>query len=325
MHAQSAEINEFADGPGEKEIARLVQKLNSLEEGERTVAKLTECGGQAIGPLKRFLFEGKPSVVYQPRRCAVEALAGIGAKETLIQFLKLEKDIADPAVRLSEEVVENSAAKALSAWRTNEVYEALLNCALPRPRIGLIEALGAFGRVEAISYFIEALEDDTSRSAGLEALRQLGPSTAVTLLAAALTRTPLEGEESTGSIKRRISALEILSDLGPPAAFWPLLRPLITESTSDIVIAVCKIAAEIGSIDDRRAAMSRLLSVLPSTDWFAQGKAENCLVLLYKAGEDIVDGEIARRNASPAEQRATDRVLRTLLRVRHRTREASAA
>jgi len=65
--------------------------------------------------------------------------------------------------------------------------------------------------------------------------------------------------------------------------------------------------------------MSRLLAVLRSADWFAQGKIENCLLALYAAGKDILDGEIARRNTSPTEQRSTDRVPRTLLRVRHRT------
>jgi len=325
MHPQNLLIDQLADDPAEREIARLVQQLNSLEEGERAAAKLIGWGGAAIGPLKRFLLDGKPSIVYQPRRWAVEVLAGIGAKEALIQFLKLQKDIPDSAVRLSEEVVENSAAKALSAWPTDEVFETLLDCALPHPGVGLIEALARFANPETIPYFIRALEDDTCRSAALRALRRLGPRVDVALLAAALTRLPSDADESASSVKRRISALEILGELECSPAFWALLRPLIDDRNSDIVIAACNIAAKSGSTDDQRASISRLLSILRSADWFAQDKIESCLVALYAAGKDILEGEIARRSGLPAEQRSTDRVLRTLLRVKHRTNEALIA
>lgn len=325
MHPHKALIEDSAGDTTENEIVRLVQNLSSLEAGERALTKLVEYGGQAIGPLKRFLFEGAPSVVHQPRRWAVEALAAIGAKDALIQFLKLHKDISDPAVRLSEELVEDSAAKAVASWPTSGVFETLMGCAIPHPRLGLVEALGAFSNIEAIPYFISALGDDACRSAAEDALRNLGSRAEIALLTGALTRIPPDGEESTASLKRRIGALELLSELGPPPTFWALLRPLIDDPNSAIVIAACDIAARIGSGDDHRAATSRLLAVLCSADWFAQGKIENCLVALYTAGKEIIDREIARRNAAPTEQRSTDRVLRTLLRVRHRTNEALTA
>ena len=52
----------------------LVQKLNSLQNPDRAVAQLMACGAAAIPPVTRFLLLGKPGVVYQPRRAAVEIL-----------------------------------------------------------------------------------------------------------------------------------------------------------------------------------------------------------------------------------------------------------
>jgi hypothetical protein len=142
---RNAELSQPAGDPRQAEIARLVQNLNSLEEGERTVAKLMAYGRLAIEPLRLFLFEGKPSVIYQPRRWAVEALAAIGAKEVLIDYLKWKKEIPDPAVRFGEEPVENAAARALAAWRTDEVFETLLDVSRRRSQLGFVEALGNSG------------------------------------------------------------------------------------------------------------------------------------------------------------------------------------
>lgn len=187
-------LEEIQHNLTDAQIACLVQRLTSPEEGDGAVAKLTVCGRPACGALKRFLLEGKPSLEYQPRKRAVEALAGIGAKETLIEFLKLQKDIPDPAVRLSENVVANAAAKALATWRTPEVVQTLLDCALPHPRLGLVEALAEFDQVEAIPYLIRSLEDDSCCHAAEQALRRIGPRSAVALLAGALSVNLLRGE-----------------------------------------------------------------------------------------------------------------------------------
>jgi HEAT repeat protein len=319
---ETIEIEEIKHGPTEAQIARLVQRLTSPQEGERAVVQLTACGRSATGALKRFLLEGKPSSDYQPRRRAVEALAGIGAKETLIEFLKLQKDIPDPAVRLSEELVENAAAKALAIWRTHDVVQALLEYALPHPRPGLVEALAEFDQVEAIPYFITSLEDDACRLAAEQALRRIGGRSAVALLAAALT---FAEEESSASLKRRIRALDLLSEIGPPPAFWPLLRPLMDDSHADVVIAACNLAGRIGRFEDKRAATLRLLAILRFADWFAQGNIENTLVRLYADGIEVLEQEIHRRSSQPPEEREGDRVLRTLLRVRHRVNEPHPA
>ena len=300
------------------EIARLVQNLNSLEEGERTVAKLMAYGRLAVEPLRLFLFEGKPSVVYQPRRWAVEALAAIGAKEVLIDYLKWKKEIPDPAIWFGEEPVENAAARALAAWRTDEVFETLLDVSRRRSQLGFVEALGQFRRAEAIPYFIRALEDDICRSAAEESLRKLGATAAPALLEAALTRLPSPEEERPSSVRRRICVLRLLAETELTQKFWRLLRPLISDSHSGIAIAISSIAVNVGGRQDKVAAVERLLETLPSANWYDQGEIETCLVGLYLVGRDLVEDELARRNTLPDEQRVMDRALGTLLRVKRK-------
>jgi len=313
---------EVATGTAATEIVRLVDHLNCLEEGDKTVAKLILRGPAAIEPLKDFLFLGKPSVIYQPRRWAIEALEGIGAKEALAEYLKWKKYLPDPAVRLAEEAVENAAAKALGAWGTDDVFQALLEGVTPQPRIGLVEALGEFKRAEPIPYFIHALEDDVCRSAAAEALRKLGSVAVPHLLEAAVTRIPSPEEETPSSVLRRVSALKLLGEIELTLDSWPLLRPLLSESPSDVVIAAADIASKLGNPEDKTLAVRRLLEILPSAEWSAREEIETCLVRLYPAAKDILDRETTSRNSLPDEHRVQDRALRTLLRVRRRIEAA---
>jgi hypothetical protein len=246
----------------------------------------------------------------------VEALAAIGAKEVLIDYLKWKKEIPDPAVRFGEEPVENAAARALAAWRTDEVFEALLHVSRRRSQLGFVEALGQFRRAEAVPYFIRALEDDICRSAAEESLRKLGATAASALLEAALTRLPSPEEERPSSVRRRISVLRVLAAIELTQEFWQPLRPLISDSHSGIVIEISNIALSVGDHQDKVAAVERLLEILSSADWYAQGEIETCLVSLYQVGRDLLETELARRNALPDEQRVMDRALGTLLRVK---------
>jgi hypothetical protein len=58
----------------------LIRELDSLETGEAASKRLIKCGPTAIGPLRKFLMEGKPSKIFQPRLWAIRALAGLRAK-----------------------------------------------------------------------------------------------------------------------------------------------------------------------------------------------------------------------------------------------------
>ena len=306
----------------EAEIERLVQNLNSLAEGEMNVGILIAYGRSAIPALRRFLIEGRPGVVYQPRRWAVEALAGIGARDVLIEYLKQKRPIADPMVRFGEEPVENAAARSLARWQDDDTFQTLLEISRPRSQLGFVEALGRFRRLEAVPYMVHALEDDICRGSAEEALRTLGTMAAPALAEAALTHLPSAEEERPASVRRRASTLELLAEMDLPPDAWPSLRILVNEPYPNVVIAVSKIAVRMGTRADKTAAAHRLLDVLPAVDWFARMEIETSLTSLYADAREIIEAELAMRNAFPDQQRVNDNALRTLLRVK-RNVEAS--
>ena len=88
------------------EIEELVQSLNSLHEGELGVDMLVACGRKAITPLQRFLLQGKRSGIFVPRQRAVRALAELGAKDVLLDYLTSEDHIVDPVAAHGEEAVK---------------------------------------------------------------------------------------------------------------------------------------------------------------------------------------------------------------------------
>jgi len=325
MGSNKATLNQSEIGAGirEAEIERLVQNLNSLQEGESAVGTLIAYGQAAIPTLRRFLLEGRPGVVYQPRRWAVEALAGIGARSVLIEYLKQKRSIADAAVRFGEEPVENAAARALAArWQDEDTFQTLLEMSRRRAQVGFVEALARFRRAEAIPYFLHSLEDDICRSSAEEALRAVGPTAIPALVESALTRLPSTEEERPSSARRRAGILELLSEMDLTQQAWQSLRPLIDDSHGGVVIAASKIAARMGDRQERMAAACRLLEVLPSADWYAAEEIGDCLKNLYDDAREILEAELARRDSRPDEQRVMDRALRTLLRVKRLARAA---
>ncbi|MGA2027122.1 MAG: hypothetical protein ABSH17_08650 [Syntrophobacteraceae bacterium] len=144
---------------------RLIRELESLNTGKQAAERLVEYGQAAVEPLRRFLFEGIPRKIFQPRFWAVEALAHLGAKDALLEYLLPMREILDPEDRFGEEAVESAAARFLSVWPDEDVYQSLLKLSERRMLLGLIDALAEFRRPEAIPYFERALEDDFYRSA----------------------------------------------------------------------------------------------------------------------------------------------------------------
>lgn len=184
--------------PGEtanEAIAQLVARLQALKESEQVVAALVDCGQQAIEPLRRFLFDDKPSSVYQPRQHAAEALAALGAKDLLVEYLLREKDIPDPIDRYGEEAVEGTAARLIARWRDEAVYAVLLQRLRKKPLPGLIDAISEFHRTEPIPLLIRCLGDSICCTFAEKALRRLGQAAYRELLAAARAPEPSEDEE----------------------------------------------------------------------------------------------------------------------------------
>jgi hypothetical protein len=118
----SGRVRNLAD----EQLRKLVASLNSLHEGGLAIPLLIICGERAIRPLRDILLYGEIDGLTIPRPQVVWALAELGARDVLLEYLAMEEDIADPIVRQAEEVVKNTAARALAAWDSEDVVSALL-------------------------------------------------------------------------------------------------------------------------------------------------------------------------------------------------------
>jgi hypothetical protein len=299
------------------EIQRLMKDLGCVRDGEAAACKLVSYGARAVGPLKEFLFQGRPSGIYEPRRRVVAALASLGAKDVLIEYLRWQKQIPDAIARFGEEAVENAAARALAEWRTEEVFQALVDVSRKRLLPGVIEALGVFRRLEAVPYLDRALEDDMSRLAAEEAFRNLGKTARPSLVLSAMTSMPRGDAESPSSLRRRRSAVGLLGEIGVSSQDKPVLRTLLRDADPEIVAGAARLLAPHATGEDRSLIAERLIEVLPSADWFLYEDIENCLVMSACStnAKSKIERKMSQRMALPEKERALDPALRVLLRV----------
>jgi hypothetical protein len=303
------------------DISRHIETLNSLKEGERAVSELIAYGHRAIEPLRQFLLEGKPSAIYQPRQRAVEVLAALGAKEVLVEYLKRQKGIVDPDVRLGEEAVESTAARHLVRWPSEEVYQVLLEIIQKRCLPGALEAISEFRRPASIPYIVMALEDDVCRPAAEEALRKIGPLARLELIHAVLTPRPGKDVETPSSLRRRGSVAGLLAKIGISAEEWQQLHQLLNETDPAILVAVSGMAAKIAGTKEKALAVRRLIEALETADWYFREEIGTLLTQFSDVGKRFVEEEIVRRRQLANEKRVVDPVLLTLLRVNHRAEE----
>jgi hypothetical protein len=298
-----------------QEIYQLIGELDSLNTGKQAAARLVECGPPATKPLRTFLLEGKPHKIFQPRHWAVEALARLGAKDVLLEYLFQIREIPDPEDRFGEEAVESAAARFLSAWPGEDVYQSLLKLSERRMLLGLIEALAEFRRPEAIPYFERALEDDFYRSAAEEAILKMGAAARGALASSAMTPLPGLVMETPSSLHRRRSAVRLLYKIGTPPEYWQVLRELIHDPDEELFVSASKLGTRIASEEDRAMIARRVMELLSSAPWYLQEDIDEILVLLGADAAAGIEEEISRRMKQPEEVRAVDIRLRSLLRV----------
>lgn len=299
------------------DVEMVIDRLNSLKDGASAVLELAGCGGKAVEPLRRFLLFGKPSGIYQPRQRAVEALAELGAKDVLIEYLTSEKEIPDPVDRYGEEAVENTAARLLAGWQDEDSYRVLLRILRRKALPGLIDAVGEFRRADAIPDFIAALGDSIARSFAEEALRKTGEAAHGALLDAAGLPSPSGDYETPSSLYRRRSALRLLAGLTLSAEDWGILSPLAVAPDPEIAARANQIALTVADGSEKRLAAHRLIEMLLDTSWFLQIEIESWLADQPDISREVVDEEIDRRRAS-AGGRPPDDMLRRLFALKRR-------
>jgi hypothetical protein len=302
--------------PGDPEVRRLLACLQSLVDGQCAIEELSACGPAAIPPLREFLLSGRITSVPQPRIWAVEALALLGARDVLIEYLQAPARFVDSQLQFAEDAVRNTAGRRLSAWRDNQTFEILLGLCRKRNLPGLIEALAGFERSDAIPCLDRALEDDMCRMAAEEGLRSLGPVARSALLVSAVTPLPNAEEETPSSLCRRRSVLGLLAEIGIERPSWAELRPLLAERDPELLARLAQIASYVADPSDRASAAAGLVGALGRLPWFVWEEAEEALVALAPQSVPAIDAELIRRSLKAQLARARDEVLRALLRMK---------
>lgn len=300
----------------QQQVERAIAKLKSSHDGDLGVLDVIACGERAIPALRRILFEREPSGLYHARRRAVEALAALGAHDVLIEFLEVERTIADPIERVGEDAVINAAALALANTHDRHVFELLLQLARRPALTGIIGALGAFENVEAIPALINALEEDASRFTAEAALRKLGRSARAALLRAVDTRVPLGEHESESSARRRRSALKLLAEMGGPCTAWKGLRHLIHDKDAKVAALACEIGLARASASERTGVVRRLIELLAQEDWILREDIERCLAAHFGSAQDLIArylNKLPRQGEDAVARKQTETILRRVI------------
>lgn len=272
-----------------QQIEQAIAILKSFRDGEFGVACAVACGEQAIPALRAALFQREPSGLYQARRRAVEALAALGAHSVLIEFLKADRQISDPIERVGEDAVINAAALALANTSDEHVFELLLRIANRACLTGVIGALGAYRKVEAVPVFIKALEEDASRPTAEAALKRLGELAYSALLRTVHQRLPSREQESESSARRRRSALRLLAEMVIPCEGWPSLRPLMHDLDAKVAALACEIALDLAPVAEWTQAVGCLIALLAHDDWMLQEEIKAALIVRFKRLQGTIE------------------------------------
>lgn len=307
-----------------RRIARVIARLASLgDDAALGVLEAVACGPAAISQLRAVLFGREPSGLYEPRRRAVEALAGLHAHDVLAEYLatylSTGDTITDPVEETGEEAVVNAAARALAEWPDARALPLLLALTQRMPLAGVVDALARLHHAEAIPYFVRALAEDFTRAAAEDALRSLGAAAAPALLEAACSRSPAAGQESPSSLRRRRSALALLAETGPIETRFGLdqlgfgIDRFLDEQDPTLVVLGSRIVLAGGAAAAASTAIQRLISLLPSADLLLRIEIEDCLVAHVETARahitKALEGAVA-----PPEETQHSRVQRCVLR-----------
>jgi hypothetical protein len=297
-------------------VEQAMNKLQSLHDGDIGVVEVIACGRQVIPDLRALLFAREPSGLFQTRCRAVEALATLGAYEVLTDYLSMERVASDPVECLGDDAVINAAAQAIATVREQHVFELLFRLAQRPGLTGVIRALGAFRRPEAIPVLIDALEDDASRQAAEVALKRLGRPVRSALVSSAKLRSPSSEHESESSLRRRRSTLRLLHEIGISQRIWPALRSLMHDTDAKVSCLSCQLCLLNARAREKSNAVRRLIGLLPGSDWMLRDEIENVLIKHIDIARRLIDGcvqDVADAAKGTSGESSTERVLHRVL------------
>jgi hypothetical protein len=280
-------------------VEEAIAALRSFQHGDRGILDVIRCGAQAVPFLRTMLFEQERSGLFQTRCRVVQALAALDAYDVLIEFLEANRTITDPVERVGEDAVINAAALSLANVREQRVFELLLRLAQRSALTGVIGAVGAFGRIEAVPVLIDALEEDASRHTAEAALWKLGKKAYPALSCTVDMKLPSEGRESESSARRRRSALKLLAKMDQSRAAWRRLRHLTRDDDAPLAACACEIGLTRGSTSDRTDAVRRLIELLPQKDWVLREEIEASLTIHLASAREVIAQYLNQNSHSP--------------------------
>ena len=259
-------------------LALAIARLTSLHDGDSGVSEVVAFGKSAVPALRALLFQREPSGLFQIRCRAVEALAALRAYDVLVEFLNDHEPAADPIECLGDDAVINAVAQGLKTLHDDRVFRLLLHLAQRPALTGVIDALGAFRRVEAIPALIAALEDDASRGAAETALVKMGRAARTALIISARQRRPSPECESESSLRRRRSTLKLLDLIGILDSAWPELRGLVWDKDPKLSFLTCCLGLPNAPEAELQYIVARLLGLWTGADWMLRDEIEQSLI-----------------------------------------------
>lgn len=262
-------------------INKAIERLQGLREGSAAIQDLVSCGQSAVGPLREFLFARNPSGIYQPRCDAVQALAALGAKDVLLDFLAYPRNVIDPTEQAGEDAVTNAVARALINWPDDQVFSLLLEISQHKLLDGVVEALAEYGREEAIPIFASALGEDFCRPAAEKAFRKMGVSSCPHLLQLAVHRKVADDIEFDSSRRCRRSALRLFAELHCSDDLPENVRLLIADNDPQVALLACSICLPRVFPAERQKIAARLIILLNTDDWMLRTEVEDLLIHYY--------------------------------------------
>jgi HEAT repeat protein len=270
-----------------RDLQCAIERLKSLHDGDLAITDVVAYGKDAIQPLREVLFRREPSGLFDVRCRVVDALATVGAYDVLIDFLSAPHAVSDPVEAVGDDAVVNAAALVFVNRRDERVFPILLRLAERPCLTGVIAALGAFGRTDAIPRLVDTLAEDASRRIAEAVLRSFGAAARQSLLDVLLLSSSSETD-----IRRLVSVLGLLAEIGAPSdawpALWPTLSSLVDHRNPRIAASACQACLATAPPIYWDVATRRLVDLLSTADWILRNDIENCLSTYFRLARDII-------------------------------------
>lgn len=276
----------------EDRINNAIDRLKGLREGQIAILDLVACGQAAVEPLSKFFFAYNPSGIFQPRCEAVQALAALGARDVLVEFLSSPRDVIDPVEQAGENAVTNAVARALIKWPDDQVFSLLLEISKNKLLDGIVEALAEYGREEAIPIFAAALGEDFCRPAAEKGFCKIGVSSCPYLLQLAEHRIISADFEYDSSRRRRRSALKLFAEMHHSEDLPETIRSLVTDNDPQVALLACSISLPRLSTAERKKVAVRLIDLLNSNNWMLRSEVEDVLIQYYSECSSIIENSL---------------------------------